>query len=66
MPKNVDAVALFFIVAALLFAGYLSDHAPVCLAKTTISFNDRVGRHHHYMMLPPVPPAPPLPRLPRI
>jgi len=33
MPRNVDAVALFFIVVIMLVTGYFVDHAPICLAN---------------------------------
>ncbi len=65
MPKNVDAIALFFIVSALLFTGFVMDHGPVCVARRQMALSDHGGRHR-YMMLPRVPAPPALSRLPAL
>jgi len=60
MPRNVDAVALVFIVAFVLFFGFVADHGPWCFANGV-----RVGvvdDHGIRVIAPPAPPA--LPRLP--
>jgi len=71
MPRNVDAVALFFIVVAVLFFGFMSDHGPWCFENGV-----RVGvadEHGFRIVAPPAPPAlpampsmPAMPSLPRL
>jgi hypothetical protein len=69
MPRNVDALALFFIVAIVLTTGYFVDHGPVCVTR-----HMRVGvinQHEFVVVAPqaPKPPSPPtmpeMPQLPR-
>jgi hypothetical protein len=57
MPRNVDAVALFFIVVIVLVSGYFIDHGPWCVAKGL-----RIGviDEHGFMVV-----APRIPRTPR-
>jgi hypothetical protein len=63
MPRNVDAVALFFIVLIMLVSGYFADHAPICLANgMRIGVVDDQGIG---VLAPPRLPDPPrLPALP--
>ncbi|MGA2182002.1 MAG: hypothetical protein ABSH47_03160 [Bryobacteraceae bacterium] len=58
MPRNVDAVALFFIVVIVLVSGYFMDHGPWCLANGL-----RIGvvDEHNFMVVAPRPPRPPAP-----
>jgi len=65
MPRNVDAVALVFIVVVVLVTGYFADHGPMCLADGIRIgvVNDRDIR----VIGPLVPPAPPrMPAPPRL
>ena len=81
MPRNVDAVALFFIVVIVLATGYFVDHGPICLADgVRIGVIDDNGvmvvaprvtpRHQPAMPAPPRMPAlpqmPAMPQLPRL
>jgi len=62
MPRNVDAVALFFIVVLVLFFGFVADHGPWCFANgVRVGVMDDNGIR---VIAPPVPPA--LPRLPAL
>ena len=58
MPRNVDAVALFFIVVIVLVSGYFIDHGPLCVANGV-----RIGviDEHGIMVVAPRIPKPPAP-----
>jgi hypothetical protein len=58
MPRNVDAVALFFIVVIVLASGYFMDHGPWCMANGL-----RIGviNEHGFMVVAPPVPRPPAP-----
>jgi hypothetical protein len=62
MPRNVDAVALFFIVVIVLVSGFFIDHGPWCFANGM-----RVGvvNDREFMVIAPRAPRPPaLPAMP--
>jgi hypothetical protein len=61
MPRNVDAVALFFIVVLVLVTGYFIDHGPVCIAN---GLRLGVVNEHEFMVVAPRMPAPPRPPAP--
>jgi len=64
MPRNVDAVALVFIVVVVLFFGFVADHGPWCFANGV-----RVGvvdDHGFRIVAPPMPRAPRMPVPPRM
>jgi hypothetical protein len=63
MPRNVDAVALFFIVVIVLVSGYFIDHGPWCLADGL-----RIGvvNEHGFAVIAPRPPRAPRPPAPPV
>jgi len=73
MPRNVDAIAVFLIVAVVLFSGFVIDHGPFCVAHGgRVSVMD----DHGFRVIAPRPPRPPrmpampsmptMPQLPRL
>jgi hypothetical protein len=75
MPRNVDALALFFIVLIMLVSGYFADHAPICLAdgvRIGVVDDQGIGVLAPRLPAPPAIPAPSnlvrlpdMPQLPR-
>jgi len=62
MPRNFDAVALFFIVVIVLMAGFFEDHGPWCFrGGPRIGVVDDSG---FMIVAPPVAPRPPRPPAP--
>jgi len=64
MPRNIDAIALFFIVVVLLLSGFVIDHGPLCLANgVRFGVVDDQGIR---VVAPPLPRAPKMPAPPRM
>jgi hypothetical protein len=70
MPRNVDALALFFIVLIMLVSGYFADHAPICLAngvRIGVVDDQGIGVLAPRLPDPPAIPAPPkMPAMPHL